>query len=50
VLRSDVLESWDEGEWRILTYSASGESGPATAVFAVPRLRYEPDVVKVALV
>lgn len=45
-LRSDLLDSWDEGEWRMLTYS----TGPATAVFAVPRLRYDPARVKVALV
>jgi hypothetical protein len=45
-LRSDLLDSWDEGEWRMLTYS----TGPATAVFAVPRLRYDPAQVKVVLV
>lgn len=36
VLRSDVLESWDEGEWRIVTFAARTDDGPATAVFAVP--------------
>ena len=50
LLRSDLLDSWDEGEWRILTYSARRHSGPATAVFAVPRLRYNPELVRVALV
>lgn len=50
LLRSDLLDSWDEGEWRILTYSARRESGPATAVFAVPKLRYNPELVRVALV
>ncbi|HEV2784190.1 MAG TPA: MauE/DoxX family redox-associated membrane protein, partial [Actinophytocola sp.] len=50
LLRSDVLDTWDEGEWRILTYSARGESGPATAVFAVPRLRFDPDAVRFVLV
>jgi hypothetical protein len=45
-LRSDLLDSWDEGEWRMLTYS----TGPATAVFAVPRLKYDPAQVKVVLV
>jgi hypothetical protein len=50
LLRSDLLDSWDEGEWRILTYSARRDSGPATAVFAVPRLRYQPELVRVALV
>jgi methylamine utilization protein MauE len=49
-LRSDVLEHWDEGEWRILTYSARTEDGPATAVFAVPRLDYRPADVRVALI
>jgi hypothetical protein len=50
LLRSDLLDTWDEGEWRILTYSARGETGPATAVFAVPRSRYDPDLVRVVLV
>jgi hypothetical protein len=50
LLRSDLLDSWDEGEWRLLTYSVRRESGPATAVFAVPRLRYNPELVRVALV
>jgi hypothetical protein len=45
-LRSDLLDHWDEGEWRLLTYSVAG----GTAVFAVPRLRYEPDAVRVAVV
>lgn len=45
-LRSDVLDHWDAGDWRIVCYQA----GPETAVFAVPRLRYEPDAVRVALV
>jgi hypothetical protein len=50
LLRSDLLDSWDEGEWRIVTYSARRDSGPATAVFAVPRLRHKPELVRVALV
>ncbi len=50
LLRSDLLDTWDEGEWRILTYSARRESGPVTAVFAVPRSRYDPDLVRVVLV
>ena len=50
LLSSDLLDSWDEGEWRLLTYSARRLSGPATAVFAVPRLRYQPELVRVALV
>ena len=50
LLRSDLLDSWDEGEWRVLTYSARRDSGPATAVFAVPRLQYNPGAVRVVLV
>jgi hypothetical protein len=50
LLRSDVLDSWDEDEWRILTFSARRANGPATAVFAVPRLRYDPELVRVVLV
>ncbi len=49
-LRSDLLDSWEEGEWRILTYAARTDSGRATAVFAVPLLDYRPDDVRVALV
>jgi len=49
-LRSDLLDTWDEGEWRILSYSASYGDRRATAVFAVPRLRYEPAEVKAVLV
>ncbi|OLR94687.1 hypothetical protein BJP25_10055 [Actinokineospora bangkokensis] len=51
LVRSDLLDSWDEGEWRILTYGARRVDGtPATAVFAVPLYRYEPEDVRVALV
>jgi len=49
-LTSDLLDHWDEGEWRLLTYAARTPSGTVTAVFAVPRLAYEPDRVRVALV
>ncbi len=49
-LSSDLLDHWDEGEWRLLTYAARTPAGPATAVFAVPRLAYAPDDVRVALV
>lgn len=48
LLRSDVLDHWDEGEWRLLIYTAVYDGRQATAVFAVPLLRYEPDAVKVA--
>jgi hypothetical protein len=50
LLRSDVLDTWDEGDWRILTYSARHESGAATAVFAVPLRDDDPDLVRVVLV
>jgi hypothetical protein len=50
LLVSDVREHWDEGEWRMLCYTARQDGRPTTAVFAVPRLRYEPDAVRVALV
>lgn len=50
-LRSDVLDSWDEGDWRLVSYAArTGAGASGTAVFAVPRLRYAPDAVRVALV
>ena len=50
MLSSDLLDHWDEGEWRLLAYSARTPDGPATAVFAVPRLDYRPDDVRVAMV
>lgn len=49
-LRSDLLDHWEEDDWRILTYAARTEDGPATAVFAVPLHDYRPDDVRVALV
>ncbi|WP_372448388.1 MauE/DoxX family redox-associated membrane protein [Kibdelosporangium banguiense] len=49
ILRSDLLDTWDEGDWRILTYSAERDGERATAVFAVPRNRYEPEAVRFAL-
>jgi hypothetical protein len=50
LLVSDVREHWDEGEWRVLCYTARRDGRDTTAVFAVPRLRYEPDAVRVTLV
>ncbi|WP_158886923.1 MauE/DoxX family redox-associated membrane protein [Amycolatopsis anabasis] len=49
-LRSTLLEHWDEGEWRMLTFAARQEGRQATAVFAVPRLSFEPERVRGALV
>jgi hypothetical protein len=50
LLRSDVREHWDEGEWRMVCHVARYQGRPATAVFAVPRLRFAPDAVRVAIV
>jgi hypothetical protein len=50
LLVSDVRDHWDEGEWRVLCYTARRDGRDTTAVFAVPRLRYEPDAVRVTLV
>lgn len=49
-VRSDLLDHWEEGDWRILTYAARTDTGPATAVFAVPLLEFRPDDIRVALV
>lgn len=50
LLRSDVREHWDEGEWRMVCHVARYQGRPATVVFAVPRLRFAPDAVRVAVV
>lgn len=50
LLRSDVLDSWDEGEWRIVRYALSYKDQRASAVFAVPRTGDDPDAVRVAVV
>ncbi|MGH3656975.1 MAG: MauE/DoxX family redox-associated membrane protein [Micromonosporaceae bacterium] len=49
-LVSDIQDSWDEGEWRIVCYAARHEGTAATAVFAVPLARYEPNAVRVVFV
>jgi len=49
-LVSDVREYWDADEWRIVCYAARHEDQPATAVFAVPRLRDDPAAVRVSFV
>ncbi|GHJ48082.1 hypothetical protein Cs7R123_54240 [Catellatospora sp. TT07R-123] len=50
LLTSDLREHWDEGDWRLLLFTGRhGERG-VSAVFAVPRLRYEPASVRLALV
>ena len=50
LLTSDVREHWDADEWRILCYTARYADQPATAVFAVPRLRDDPTAVRVSFV
>jgi hypothetical protein len=49
-LRSDVVDSWDEGEWRLLRYTIHIGQNAANAVFAVPRLTDEPERVRLAIV
>jgi methylamine utilization protein MauE len=49
-LRSGIQDSWDEGEWRVLSYAAVIEGKRVTVVFAVPRLRYAPADVRMAVV
>jgi len=49
-LHSDLLDTWDEGEWRILTYAARQGEKRSTAVFAVPKSRYQPEDIRVVLV
>jgi hypothetical protein len=50
LLRSDIRDHWDEGDWRFVAYTAEHESASALAVFAIPRGQYEPEVVRVAIV
>ncbi len=49
-LRSDVVESWDEGEWRLIRYTVHHEGRHANAIFAVPRETDEPERVRLAIV
>ncbi|SCG46075.1 hypothetical protein GA0070609_1721 [Micromonospora echinaurantiaca] len=50
LLRSDVREHWDVGEWRFVAHAARYQGRPVTAVFAVPLADPEPEAVRVALV
>ncbi|MEU4477235.1 MauE/DoxX family redox-associated membrane protein [Micromonospora sp. NPDC023966] len=50
LLRSDVREHWDDGEWRFVGHAARYQGRPATAVFAVPLVDAEPEAVRVAVV
>ncbi|GIG02371.1 MauE/DoxX family redox-associated membrane protein [Catellatospora citrea] len=50
LLTSDLREHWDDDEWRILVFTARHAGQEASAVYAVPRLRYQPAAVRVVLV
>ncbi|MGS2618403.1 MauE/DoxX family redox-associated membrane protein [Micromonospora sp. LZ34] len=50
LLRSDVREHWDDGDWRFVAHAARYQGRPVTAVFAVPLADPEPAAVRVALV
>jgi hypothetical protein len=50
LLRSGLRETWDEGDVRVLCYTAEYDGTSATAVFAVPLRHYLPEDVRVALV
>ncbi|MEV0810582.1 MauE/DoxX family redox-associated membrane protein [Micromonospora sp. NPDC050200] len=50
LLRSDVREHWDDGDWRFVGHAALYQNRPVTAVFAVPLADREPDAVRVAVV
>ncbi|MEO3778213.1 MauE/DoxX family redox-associated membrane protein [Micromonospora sp. B11E3] len=50
LLRSDVQEHWDDGEWRFVGHAARYQGRPATAVFAVPLADQQPDAVRVAVI
>ncbi|MFJ8582206.1 MauE/DoxX family redox-associated membrane protein [Micromonospora sp. NPDC093277] len=50
LLRSDVREHWDDGDWRFVGHAARYQGRPVTAVFAVPLADREPDAVRVAVV
>jgi len=38
LLRSSVLDSWQDGTWWFVTYAAERDGEPVTAVFAIPHL------------
>ncbi|GAB3957201.1 hypothetical protein GCM10027614_71990 [Micromonospora vulcania] len=50
LLRSDVREHWDDGDWRFVGHAARFQGRLVTAVFAVPLVDREPDAVRVAVV
>ncbi|MEH1164290.1 MauE/DoxX family redox-associated membrane protein [Micromonospora sp. CPCC 205539] len=50
LLRSDVREHWDDGDWRFVGQAARYQGRLVTAVFAVPLTDPDPDAVRVAVV
>ncbi|GAA1417700.1 hypothetical protein GCM10009662_70010 [Catellatospora coxensis] len=50
LLTSDLREHWDDDDWRILVFTARHAGQEASAVYAVPRLRFQPAAVRVVLV
>ncbi|WP_155370577.1 MauE/DoxX family redox-associated membrane protein [Catellatospora vulcania] len=50
LLTSDLREHWDDDDWRILVFTARHHGQEVAAVYAVPRLRYQPAAVRVVLV
>lgn len=50
LITSDMLEHWDDGDWRIVCYGALFRGEQVSAIFAVPRLRFDPGAVRAALV
>ncbi|MCW3843959.1 hypothetical protein ONA70_28105 [Micromonospora yasonensis] len=50
LLRSDVREHWDDGDWRFVGHAALYQGRAVTAVFATPLADRDPDTVRVALV
>lgn len=50
LLQPGIVDSWHDKDWRILCYHARYHGRPATAAFAVPRRRYSPAAVRVALI
>jgi hypothetical protein len=50
LLRSDIHDYWDDGDWRFVSYTARYDGRPATAVFAVPHNDPTPESVRVAVV
>ncbi|MGR6316947.1 hypothetical protein Q2K19_08270 [Micromonospora soli] len=50
LLRSDVREHWDDGDWRFVGHAGLYQGRPVTAVFAAPLADHDPEAVRVAVV